>query len=274
MEYGIKRREVLGMAPAACGLTAWLGLTHGSTVVADNKQERNETLVGFPQQQPDAVRQVVGLSHFNIDRVREIVTERPALARASWDWGFCDWESPIGAASHVGRQDIAELLMEFGATPTIFTFAMLGRLEIVRSMIEAHPGIQKVHGPHGLTLMHHARVGGDRSKAVLAYLAKVGDADDSGIDTEIPEEEQVRLLGTYRYGGQAAELLEVLVEKDELRIKPKGGVARRLVRLEPFVYYPAGASFVRIRFDMSQQVAGKVTIVDGGLTVTATRADG
>src|SRR5688572_28020633 len=77
----------------------------------------------FPAQDPDLVKEVVGASHGNLARVKELVTARPALARASWDWGYGDWETPIDAASHVGNRAIAELLIAHGARPTIFTAA-------------------------------------------------------------------------------------------------------------------------------------------------------
>ncbi|MCH8004828.1 MAG: ankyrin repeat domain-containing protein, partial [Planctomycetes bacterium] len=45
------------------------------------------------------MEEVVRYSHFDIDAVHELITDRPALAKASWDWGFGDWESALGAAS-------------------------------------------------------------------------------------------------------------------------------------------------------------------------------
>ena len=75
----------------------------------------------FPQHDPAVVREVVQVSHGNLERVKELVGARPALARVSWDWGFGDWETPIDAASHVGHRPIAEFLMTNGARPTIST---------------------------------------------------------------------------------------------------------------------------------------------------------
>jgi len=46
----------------------------------------------FPTQDADLIREMVGASHFNVARVKELVTRQPALARAAWDWGFGDWE--------------------------------------------------------------------------------------------------------------------------------------------------------------------------------------
>ncbi|MEP3998931.1 MAG: hypothetical protein ABJM12_00910, partial [Ekhidna sp.] len=77
----------------------------------------------FPNISPEIIGEVVGKSHFDLDRVRELVEKRPELSRSVWEWRFGDFESAIGAASHVGRRDIALYLMSKGARPTIFTFA-------------------------------------------------------------------------------------------------------------------------------------------------------
>lgn len=36
------------------------------------------------------VSSVVGASHFDFDKVKQMVTQRPELAKAAWDWGFSD----------------------------------------------------------------------------------------------------------------------------------------------------------------------------------------
>ena len=53
----------------------------------------------FPQNAPAMVREAVVAAHGNVKRLRELVDARPALARAAYDWGFGDWETPIDAAS-------------------------------------------------------------------------------------------------------------------------------------------------------------------------------
>ncbi len=52
----------------------------------------------FPSQDPAVVREVVTVAHGRIERLRELVTARPELANAAWDWGFGDWESALGAS--------------------------------------------------------------------------------------------------------------------------------------------------------------------------------
>ncbi len=65
----------------------------------------------FPQQDPSLVKDAVGASHGNFARIRELVEKQPAMARASIDWGFGDWETCIDAAAHVGNKPIADFLL-------------------------------------------------------------------------------------------------------------------------------------------------------------------
>ena len=89
---------------------------------------------------------------------------------ACWDWGAGDWETGLGAAAHMGRRDIAELLLERGARLDLFAAAMLGELEIVRAMLDAYPELVSAKGPHGIPLRVHAEQGGEQAQAVLALL--------------------------------------------------------------------------------------------------------
>src|SRR4029453_2826513 len=124
----------------------------------------------FPSQDPALVREVVGVSHRDLKRVQELVDRQPALARASIDWGFGDWEACIDAASHTGNKAIAEFLLASGARPTMFSAAMMGQLDVVKAFVAARPGVQRNLGPHGLTLMWHAHKGGPEAGPVVQYL--------------------------------------------------------------------------------------------------------
>ncbi len=165
----------------------------------------------FPAIGDELVLEVVGKSHSDLARVKELVDKRPELARATWDWSFCDWESAIGAASHMGRRDIVQYLIAKGARPTLFTFAMLGELEVVRAAIKASPGIQGNGGPHGISLLQHARIGrrmeaemSPEQKAkvedTIAYLESLGDAESQPAEAELDEDEKAKFEGEYRYG--------------------------------------------------------------------------
>lgn len=120
--------------------------------------------------EPELVQAFVGSAHGDLERVRQMLADQPRLANAAWDWGGGDWESGLGAAAHMGRRDIAGLLLEHGARLDIFSAAMLGQLDIVRAIIEAHPAARKHVGPHGIPLLNHAQAGGADAAEVLAYL--------------------------------------------------------------------------------------------------------
>jgi hypothetical protein len=228
---------------------------------------------GFPSHEPALAREVVGKSHSDLDTVKKLVEARPALAKAVWDWGFGDWESALGAASHVGRRDIAELLMAHGARPDIFTFAMFGQLEAVTAIIRANPGIQRMHGPHGITLLAHARAGGEQAAHVVEYLQSLGDADN--VATNIPVDPALRtaMIGTYVYefdgdlGAVAAAPLTCSINDHRAGLAFKhepDGSARVLFHQGNGHFHPAGAPKVGIMIKDKTLV-----ITDGDMTLRA-----
>jgi hypothetical protein len=99
-----------------------------------------------------------------------MLTDEPALVNAAQDWGAGDWETALGAAAHMGRRDIAELLLEHGARLDLFAAAMLGKVEIVRAILDAFPAMRDAAGPHGIPLLEHARRGGEDAAAVVELL--------------------------------------------------------------------------------------------------------
>ena len=58
-----------------------------------------------------SVQEFVGNAHGDFDAVRTALEADATLANAAWDWGDGDWETGLGAAAHMGRRDIAELLL-------------------------------------------------------------------------------------------------------------------------------------------------------------------
>ncbi|HZS23487.1 MAG TPA: hypothetical protein VFA30_00750 [Gaiellaceae bacterium] len=119
---------------------------------------------------PAAVQAFVGNAHGDLEAVRAALAEQPGLVNAAWDWGGGDWETALGAAGHMGRRDIAELLLAHGARIDVFVAAMLGELDVVKAIVEAHPEVRDATGPHGIPLRAHAETGGEGARAVLDYL--------------------------------------------------------------------------------------------------------
>jgi hypothetical protein len=229
----------------------------------------------FPGQPAEIVREMVTVSHFDLKRAKELVESRPSLAKACWDWGFGDWESAIGAASHMGNRPMAEYLISKGARPSLFSAAMLGQVDVVKAFVAAQPGIQKIRGPHGITLLAHAKNGGAGAKNVYDFLQSLGDAD---VEPEVPiaDEERAKLLGTYSFGIGVTQEIDVSMQQSpgmqtgQFTWTRKGSMGRPLYHLGKKEFYPAGAPDVRIRF-AEDGAAIMMTVNDGEVTLNARR---
>ena len=112
-------------------------------------------------------------AHSDIKMVKMLIEREPGLVNASLDWGNGDWETALGGASHMGRQDIAKVLLSHGARMDLFCSAMMGQLEIVKAMLALEPTLIDAKGPHGFNLHWHAQVGADNAKPVLDYLQSI-----------------------------------------------------------------------------------------------------
>jgi hypothetical protein len=225
---------------------------------------------------------IVGAAHGNIERVKEILGKRPELAGASWDWGFGDFETALGAASHVGRRDIAEMLMSHGARPDIFTFTMLGMLRSVQEIIETVPGIQTHTGPHGITLLQHAKnrledknisaADSANVNKVISYLQGLGNTDVKPRNLEVTEEDKKKYLGEYRFGEGETELFVVDLHRlGFLQVGRKGLPARKLNKVGDHTFSPAGAASVKIIFKMKDDKAISLSIHEPEPLVNAIR---
>lgn len=137
-------------------------------------------LVSFrkPQEEPQLdkalVKKFVQASHGKFDIIQEMLEEYPTLLNAAHDWRRGDFETGLGAASHVGNKKIAQYLLDRGAQANIFTAALFGKLDILKPMINFNPKLLFAKGPHGFTLLHHANRGGDSALRVKEYLSSLG----------------------------------------------------------------------------------------------------
>src|SRR5208282_4361433 len=95
--------------------------------------------------------------------VKTLLDKQPMLLNAAMDWGNGDWETGLGGASHMGRRDIVELLLDRGARIDIFCAAMMGQIDALKSFLTLQPRLIDAKGPHGFTLHFHAQVGDKRS---------------------------------------------------------------------------------------------------------------
>jgi hypothetical protein len=234
----------------------------------------------FPSQDPAVVKEAVITSHGNVARIRELVEKQPALARASIDWGFGDWETCIDAAAHVGNKPIADLLLTNGARPTIFSAAMMGQLDTVKAFIAARPGIQKTNGPHGITLMSHAKAGGPDAAAVVQYLAALGDADTPYSSLPLDVADRDALVGKYVYGAGPRDYIAIDVQpafgdRTQVRLgidRPNGPSRRELSHLGNLVFFPTGVPTAKIAFLREGGKVTQLTLADPNVMLTAKRA--
>jgi hypothetical protein len=226
----------------------------------------------FPRMSDLAVREMVEVAHFALDRVKLLLETRPALANAAWDWGFGDWETAIGAASHMGRRDIAEALLAAGARPDLFTHAMLGNLGAVRAIIETRPGSQSVLGPHGITLLSHARAGNEGAAEVVRYLEQLGDADRRAQPVPLARA-LAAYLGTFAYGTATAQRFQIVDHNGAPAYLREGGFAIRLSHLGGDVFHPVAAPAVRLEIRFEGERAKSITVRDAALVLTAERVD-
>ena len=123
-----------------------------------------------PALQATLVQEFVGSAHGDLKRVQELLTHEPTLINACWDWGGGDFETALGAASHMGRRDIACFLLDHGTRLDLFAAAMLGKIDVVKAVLDAFPEAIHTAGPHGIPLTAHAKAGGEEAKEVLEYL--------------------------------------------------------------------------------------------------------
>lgn len=160
----LKRRQFFRYAVA----TSAAGIVLPSTTFATPRN------LEVPQIELDVVKEFVGKSHGSFDTVKALVKEYPHIINACWDWGDGDYETGIGAAGHVGNVDIANFLIEKGARPDIFVLTMLGKTKIVKAILEEYPDLIHALGPHGFTLLHHARKGGKAAADLTAFFEAKG----------------------------------------------------------------------------------------------------
>ena len=194
----MKRRDFLVVSGAAAGS---VGLLTNPRNVDRVRQESPAT-----QLDSDLVKRFVGVSHGNLKAVKELIDGEPMLINASWDWVKGDFETGLGAASHVGSREVASFLLDRGARINIFAMTMLGHTDMVKAVLAAYPNTHTVAGPHGIPLISHAIFGRDHADDVFELLiqggADVNAASNSG---------QTVLMSAASVGriGQVGQLLEL-----------------------------------------------------------------
>lgn len=126
----------------------------------------------------DRLHDLIMAAHRDLGEVEAIIGDHPELLdRPHPDSG----ETPLGAAAHMGRRDIATLLLARGAEPTLCALAMLGDVAAVEASLERDPHQIDRAGAHGIPLMFHAALSG--SVPLARRLREAGCRD--GYDTAL-----------------------------------------------------------------------------------------
>lgn len=275
MNQPMTRRAMLSTAPVVLASGVLTGAP-SSVAYAGQPSEGNKAVLwpGFPRQDAKLVAEVVGKSHVNEARVKELIKSHPALVNAWWDWGFGDWESPLGAASHVGQRGIAEFLLERGARIDIFAAAMLGHTSIVKAFVTAQPGVQRTLGPHGITLLAHAKAGGKQAADTVDYLVALGDADVGNKVAPLPADRKDMFLGKYAFT-EADVRLECRHNKSGLLLMDirhgQTETSQRIHYLGNDEFFPSGVPSVRLKFAVEGGKSTSVEVRVTDLVLTAKR---
>ena len=242
------------------------------------QQKNKELFHRYPSIDDEVVAKVVSKSHSDLEAVKALVDKRPELARATWDWAFGDWETAIGAASHVGRRDIISYLLSKGARPNIFTFASLGAYNVVKSMIEFSPGIQHIEGPHGFNLLFHAEVGlrmkDEMTKENITACEKLIDyLKSSGNINEkkyLEVADKNKYLGDYRYGeGEKDGFTIQLNMRKMLSLGRIGKFGGALFKIGDKQFAYNGAPSVEISFQFQGEKVVSLTVKEPDFVLVA-----
>lgn len=177
MHQSLSRRAFVDAGVWACVAGVVGGAWAGSAAAGEETPQSSppkEKPKRPPALEAALVREFVGAAHGDLSKTMMMLDKQPRLINATWDWSEGDFETALGGASHMGRPDIANYLLEHGARLDIFAAAMLGRIEIVRAAVATYPEIIRVPGPHGIPLIKHAEAGGSGSSEVLIFLKSLG----------------------------------------------------------------------------------------------------
>lgn len=159
MKNSISRRDLITVATGA--------IITMPTIVTANFNEPQDRKPPLPY---DLVKEFVGACHGKLERAQELLAEHPTLLNATVDHQNGDFEAGIGGAGHMGRRDIAEFLIKSGARTDLFVETMLGHIDIVKPVLARYPEMINCKGPHGISLIRHAEMGGEMAKETFDFL--------------------------------------------------------------------------------------------------------
>lgn len=178
----------------------------------------------------------------------------------------------LGAAAHTGRREIAEVLLAHGARISIFSAAMLGQLDVVKAFVAARPGVQRTLGPHGITLMAHAKAGGTEAVEVVKFLDAAGDADRRPTTAPLDPADRDAIAGRYVFGSGPRDHFEVDANNMGLGITRPGVFRRGMGHTGALVFFPVGVPSLKIAFSRTAGTVTHMTLAEPNVYLTAKRS--
>lgn len=145
----------------------------------------------------EIVKAFVLASHFDLEKVKEQLEAEPRLLNEVY---LEVNETALQAASHMGRRDIAEYLLDKGAPMTIYTAAMMGMKAEVEQFLRDGSSQAQVKGAHGFTNLFHAALNGDVEIAQVLYDAGSTEGLGSALHAAVWKEHEPMLRWLLKLG--------------------------------------------------------------------------
>lgn len=137
-------------------------------------QSRERFLLQIIEDVPAKVQsQITGLSHFNRERVAELLRESPRLIHAI----SSDAELAIEACGHTGVREIIQLHLDHGAPLSLPNAISLGDLDHARWLLDLDPRLIHERGPHDFPVMWYPAIGKGSVAAAELLLERGADLE-------------------------------------------------------------------------------------------------
>jgi len=111
--------------------------------------------------------EITGVSHFNRERVQEMLGQNPRLINAI----STDDELAIEACGHTGARPIIQVHLDHGAPLSLPTAISLGDLDHARWLLDNDPMLIHERGPHDFPVMWYPAIGQGSVEAAELLLA-------------------------------------------------------------------------------------------------------